>query len=294
MAAMSAVAIIGAGAGGAAIAHRLADRGRVGRIHLIDANAGAAAGKALDIQQAGPIGGSDVRLSGASDVLAAVGADVIVIADDTASGEWQGERGLALVGQLVRSGTQAPFVFAGAQQIELMEHAVREITIAPNRIVGTAAAGLANAVAALTAIEIGRSGVDVVIVGRPRSFVVAWSGATAGGSLVADIAPSHRLRTISNAVSRLWPPGPQTIAAPTAAIVEALIAGSRRLHQAVTVLDGELGMRGVAAMLPVELGDRRVLGRSIPTLSPVERTEMLTALALAQEGTRGAEKSLGR
>jgi hypothetical protein len=92
----------------------------------------------------------------------------------------------------------------------------------------------------------------------------------------------------------LWPPGPQTIAAPTAAIVEALIDGSRRLHQAVTVLDGELGMRGVAAMLPVELGDRRVLGRSVPTLSPVERTEMLTALALAQEGTRGAEKSLGR
>ena len=293
-AAVSTVAILGAGPLGAAIAHRLAERARVREIRLIDSRANIAAGKALDIQQSGPIGRYDTRLSGASDVLSASGADVIVVADDTEIGEWEGDRGLAIVSQLARAGSQAPLVFAGGKQVGLLEAAVRELKLAPNRVVGTAAAGLANAVAALAAIEVGRSGVDVVVVGRPGGFVVAWSTATVGGSLVADLAPPHRLLAISDAVQRLWPPGPQAVAAPTAAIVEALITGSRRLHQAMTILDGQAGVRGVAAMMPLRLGHRRVLERSMPSLSPLEATEFQSSVTSKTEATRTGEKSQGR
>lgn len=276
---MSVVAILGAGPIGAAIAHRLAERARVREIRLIDGNASLAAGKALDIQQSGPIGRSDTALTATADVLAAAGASVVVIADDTVNGEHQGEQGLAVVRQLVRAGTDAPFVFAGAHQIWLMEAAARELKVPADRIVGTAASGVAASVAALTSAELGRTGVVVGVVGRPPALVIAWSAATVAGSFVTDFVPAHRLLAISAALPRLWPPGPETTAAATAPVVEALIDGSRTLHHAMTVLDGELGARGVAAMVPLEFGHGRVLARVLPSLSPQERTDLLNGIS---------------
>jgi hypothetical protein len=52
---------------GGAIASTLAIRARVTAIRLIDRAADLAAGKALDIQQAGPVEGFDTRLTASSD-----------------------------------------------------------------------------------------------------------------------------------------------------------------------------------------------------------------------------------
>src|SRR5688572_32860722 len=113
MVAVSTVAIIGAGPIGASIAHTLARRARVRDVRLIDSASSVAAGKALDIKQSGPVEGYDTRVSGDADVLAAAGAGVIVIADSHESGEWEGDRGLVLIRQLVTAGSTGPLVFAG-------------------------------------------------------------------------------------------------------------------------------------------------------------------------------------
>jgi malate dehydrogenase len=272
------IAVIGSGPIGAAIAHRLAERGRVSGVRLLDSNLGVAQGKALDIRQSGPIAGLDVNVSGASDPLDAASADVIVLADDTASGAWEGDKGLALLERLVRAGVKAPFVFAAPSQAPLIEMAARELHLAADRMVGTAAAAIQNIVASLVSIELGQTGVAVAVTGRPPAFVVGWSSATIGGALLTDRVPPHRLLAISQALPRLWPPGPQAIAAPTALVVEALVSGTRRVLPALTILDGDLGVRGRAGLLPVSLGNGRVLSRSIPSLSPQERTELLTQL----------------
>ena len=278
MFAMSSVAIFGAGPLGAAIAQRLAERGRVREVLLIDEHRSVAEGKALDLRQSGPIGRYDTRLSADADPLAAAGADVIVLADDTAGGAWEGDRGLGLIEQLLRAGAAAPFVFAAPSQTPLMETAARELHVAANRLIGTAASAVEPTIASLVNIELGQTGTTVSVTGRPPSFVVAWSAATIGGSLVGERVPPHRLLAISQSIARLWPPGPQAIAAPTALAVEALIAGSRRLLPAVTILDGELGVRGRAGLLPLELGRGRVLSRAVPSLSPQERTETVTKM----------------
>jgi malate dehydrogenase len=277
---MSVVAVLGAGPFGAAIAHALARRARIREIRLIDAAAGIAAGKALDIRQSGPIDRFDTRLSGTQDVLAAVGASAIVLADAVAEGEWQGDAGLALVRQLMRAGTDAPFVFAGAQQLWLMEAAARELNLAANRIIGTAASAMAGAARALAGVEVNGSGVDVqvTVAGRPPSFVVGWSAATVGGSLLTEHVAAHRLLALNRTLKSLWPPGPQAVAAATTRVVEGLIFGSRQLQPAATVLDGELGVRRVAAMLPLELGGGRVLRCIVPSLSSQERTDLITRL----------------
>jgi malate dehydrogenase len=268
------VAIVGAGPIGAAVAHRLASRNRVSAIRLIDANVAAASGKALDMQQAGPVEAFGVRITAAPDPLSAAGASAIVIADAVDEGEWSADRGLALVGEIGRANAEAPVVFAGPGQADLMERVYRRGTIRRQRLIGSAAGAIVGTVRSLAGLELGVRSVDVTVVGRPPSFVIGWSAAAVSGSLVTDQIPAHRLLAIGQALTRLWPPGPQAIGSATAPIVEALIEGSRQWHPALTIVDGELGARGTAVLLPLALGSGRVLRHVMPSLSPQERTDL--------------------
>jgi malate dehydrogenase len=277
---MAVAAVLGAGPLGGAIAHKLAERAVFREIRLIDESDSVAAGKALDIRQSGPIGRFDVDLTATSDPLAAVGAAVVILADPLNGSEWDGDAGLALIRRLARAGATAPFVLAGPKHAGLMERAVSELKVPADRLVGSAPSALVGAVRALVGLELSLSGTDVAVAvtGRPPAFVVGWSSAAVSGALVTERVPAHRLAAIGQALPRMWPPGPQANASATARIAEALAAGSHRVHHALTVLDGELGVRGVAAMLPLELGEGRVLRRTLPSLSPQERTALMNAV----------------
>jgi len=96
--------------------------------------------------------------------------------------------------------------------------------------------------------------------------------------LLTDRVPAHRLFTLSRALPKLWPPAPYSIASATTQVIEGLLCGARRLLPALTVIDGELGVRGTAVMLPLELGRGRVLHHVLPSLSPQEMTEMTSGL----------------
>lgn len=277
---MSTVAILGAGPLGASIAHTLAHRARVREVRLVDTAASVAAGKALDIRQSGPVQGYDTRLSGHGDPLSAIGADVIVLADRHADGEWAGDEALALVRRLIAAGATSPFVCAGPNQTWLMETVVSELGWPSDRIIGTAAAAMPVAARGLAALDLNLSGVDVQLsaCGRPPALVYGWSCATAGGAPLTPRLPPHRLLAITEQLKRLWPLGPYAIASASAPVIEGLIGGSRRDVPAVTMLDGQFGTRGVACLMPVHLAHGRVVARVEPALSPQERTETLNGL----------------
>jgi len=240
-----------------------------------------AAGKALDIRQAGALGRVDVELHAAADPLDAAGADVIVLADPVADPAWDGEAGLALLSRFVRAGLAGPFVLAAAEHVVLLERAVAEAKVPADRILGSAGAAIAGAVRALVGLEASAAAADVsvAVVGRPPGFSIAWSSAVVAGALVTERVAPHRLAAIAHGLPKLWPPGPQAIAAATAGMAEALATRGRRVHFAMTVGDGDIGRRGAAAMLPCMLGEGRVLARAVPSLSPQERTELQNALA---------------
>jgi len=275
---MARVVIVGAGAIGSAIAQRLAERNRVREIVFVDDAPQVAAGKALDIRQSGPIGRYDTALSATADVLAASNADAIVIADDTAGGEWEGERGLGLVQRLARAGVTTPLVFAGPKQAWLMEAAVREARVPAHLVVGTAASAVPGILRSLVHIDTGLTGAIVNVAGRPPKLVAGWTAATIGGLQLTSVLPAHRLLAISQSLAKFWPPGPQAIAAPTAPVVEGLIAGSRQPLPALAILDGEFDARGAAGLVLLELGQGRIQRRITPTLSPQESTEAATAI----------------
>jgi malate dehydrogenase len=280
---MSTVCIIGAGDIAGAAAHALARGERVSRVLLIDADAKVAAGKALDIQQSGAVDLFHVRLEGTDDVSHVAGCAVCIVADTVGrpSSEWRGEDGLAMVTRLASDAGEAPIVFAGASQAELLNAAARESHIARARLAGSAPEALGAALRAMVAMEArcSPSEVNLTVLGTPPSgFVVPWSEASIAGYSLERVLAQVQLARVEARAMRLWPPGPFALGLAAARVTEALVRGSRRAFSVLMVLGGEFGIRGRVGAMPVHLSPEGIANTRVPTLNPRERVRLETAL----------------
>jgi malate dehydrogenase len=280
---MATVAIVGAGDIGGACAHALAAHDLAGHILLIDAAVNAAAGKALDIQQAGAISGVHARLEATDDESRAIGCAAFVIADRFAAGspDWQGEEGLALIRRLAGSSPDSPIVFAGTRQTGLIEASSREVRIPGRRLIGSAIEALASAVAAIVAMEARCSPTEVAVAvlgTAPASFVVPWSDASIGGYALERVVSQVQLRRIEARVARLWPPGPYALGAAAARVVEAMLQDSRKSYNVETLLGGEFGVRDRVGVVPALLATDGVAHTRVPALNTRERVRLDIAL----------------
>jgi malate dehydrogenase len=280
---MASVAVIGAGALGGAVAQALAARDRVSRVLLVDDAAGVAAGKALDIQQAGAVSGSHTRLDGTGDFSRVAGASVCVVADryGPPEAEWSGDDGLSLLRRLVSWTATTPLIFAGPTQAGLMLSANREHHIRRGALIGSAPEAFASAMRSMVALEAGcsPSEVSLAILGVPPSgLVVPWSEAAIGGFPLERTLTPVQLSRLEARASRLWPPGPYALGMAAAAAVEAIATSSRRALSLMTVLDGEYGVRNRLGSLPSLLDGTGVARVRVPALSTRERVLVDTAL----------------
>ena len=280
---MTSVCIIGAGDLGGAIAHALARGDRVSRVVLIDAAASTAAGKALDIQQAAAVERFHVRLEGSGDFSRAAGCAVCVIADRSGrpAAEWQGDEGLALLARLIPDVPNAPIVFAGALQGELLLAAVLEARLAAQRAIGSAPEALVAAITAIVAMEARCSPAEIaltVLGTPPAGFVVPWSDASVGGYALERLLSQVQLSRIEARVARLWPPGPFTLGLAAARVAEAVSRSSRRTFSVLTVLGGQFGVRGRVGAVPALLSPAGIVHTRTPTLNTRERVRLETAL----------------
>lgn len=280
---MTTVAIIGAGDVAGATAQALACRDRVGRILLVDGAAHAAAGKALDIQQSGAVERFHVRLDGTDDVSRVTGCDVCVIADrfGPAAAEWHGDEGLATVSRLASYLGDAPIVFAGASQAELLTRAAREVHIRRERLIGSSPEALVSSITAIVAMEAHCSPHEIVltVLGTPPAgFVVPWSEASIGGYALDRVLSQVQLARIEARAARLWPPGPYALAAAAARVTDALLSASRRSFSVLTQLGGEFGVRNRPGALPARLAPHGILHTRVPELNTRERVQLQTAL----------------
>ena len=280
---MSTVCIIGAGELGGATAHALARHERVRRVILIDDAAGVAAGKALDILQAGAIDRSRADLEGSADLSRVVGAAVCVIADRSGrtSSEWQGDEGLALLNRLAPYLGDSPIVFGGSAQASLLLTAAREVHIRRERLIGSAPEALCGAVKSMVALEAQCSPTEIgltVLGAPPRGFVVPWSEASIGGHALERVLTQVQLSRIEGRVAHLWPPGPHALGLAAARVADALLTTSRRTFSVLTVLGGEFGVRGRVGVLPAVLSTQGIVATRVPALNTRERVQVENAL----------------
>jgi malate dehydrogenase len=280
---MMEVAIVGAGDLGGAIAHRVARRGRVRRVTLVDERSQAASGKALDIMQAGPVEGFSTRVTSAADVVAAAGASVFVLADRLHGGEWQGEEGLTLLGRIRRLSPEAIVICAGAGHRELVERGTREAGWSRSSIFGSAPEALAGALRALVALELNGSAGDValaVLGVPPAHIVVPWEEATIGGLAAMRALDEPARRRLVGRVAPLWPVGSYALATAAEAAVEAIVSASPRRFSAFVAPDDSKGRRYRATALPVSLGASGIDRVVMPVLNAHDRVALDNAINL--------------
>ena len=280
---MGFIAIAGCGALGGAIAHTLAGRNRTAEVRLIDPAGDMARGKALDILQASPVEQFTTRITSANDWLSAAGADVIIVADDgRTSQEHAGDAGLPMMRQLAAAAGNAPIVFAGAFQRELMTLAATELKLPSKRLVGSAPLALESALRAVAGVLLDGSGGDVslrVLGVPPAGAVVAWEEATSAGLPLSSQLRAHEIAALNSRLPSLWPPGPYALASAASRVVEALLGRSRRRFSCFVVLERGARRASVAAM-PVELGLEGVVRVIEPNLSRQEQTLLENAIEM--------------
>jgi hypothetical protein len=253
---MSFIAIVGAGAIGGALAQRLAARGRVREVRLIDDQGGVAQGKALDIQQSGAVDGFTTRLSAASAIGAAAGAAAVVIADASAGDtEHTGEAGLALVKRLAALEARAPAHLR--RQHSAIAHRPRRDRAARSTATAdrVAPAALESAVRALAALDADGSASEMQlrVVGVPPRRRGDRLGR---GHRVrtADLIPDPRRHGWRDLVApaAAMAARPLALASAAARVAEAAANGSRRRYSCfVCVSEGEMPVAVLA--MPAEI-----------------------------------------
>jgi malate dehydrogenase len=277
------IAIIGAGDLGGALADALARLDIAASIRLIDDAGRVAEGKALDITQAAPIEGFSTRVSGSSDLAAAGGATLVVIADRVRGAEWQGEDGLMLLKRLTPFASRAPILCAGASQRELVDRGVRQLHVAPERLFGTAPEALAGGARALIALAIDGSPGDVAlsVLGVPPShIVIPWEDATAAGFALTRLIDEPARRRLVARIAALWPPGPYALAAASAKAVGAMCGRTRRVVSCFVAPNDADGVRKRTAALPARLSSTGIERIALPELNGADRVALDNAMLL--------------
>ena len=279
---MSTVAIIGAGEIGGAAAYALAAGGHTRRVVIIDDSRDAAAGKALDIQQAGAIKAFHTRLEGTDDAGRAVGCDVCVIADGFGGGaEPAAGEALLRVRQLAKYAGDAPIVFAGAAHADLLATIAVEDNMPRRRLIGSAPEAVASAITAIVAMEAECSPSDIMltVLGTPPDgLVVPWSEASIGGYALQQELPQVTLARLDARVKALWPPGPHALGTAAAHVVNALLSSSRRFFSVTTQLEGEFGVNRRPGIVSARLGAGGIRHIRLPELTTRERVLVQSAL----------------
>lgn len=260
---MAVVAIFGAGDLGGTLASTLAGRERIREVRLIDRAAGVAAGKALDILQAGPVESSSTRVTASADLAAAADADVVVLADDVGPpvAEVQGEGALALVRRIREQSPRVPIVCAGPSAAWLIARATTELRVPPAQLVGSAPHALAAALRALVALELNGSAQDVslTVAGLPPAqIIVPWQSASVAGAALEGLLDPVRLRRLEAKARFLWPPGPYALASAAGRFAEAFIDGSRQTFCGLHALTSEAGTGDAGGAAAVTAGPLRI------------------------------------
>lgn len=280
---MQQVAIIGAGELGGAVAHVLARRNLVRSVVLIDETGRVAAGTALDITQAAPVEGFATELSGATDVAAAAGAAIVILADGVGGGEWQGESGLLLLKRIAQMAPRAVILCAGATQRELVDRGVRELHLNRSRLIGSAPEALVGGARALVALAVNGSPRDVAVsvLGVPPAHtVIPWEDATIAGFSITRQLDEPTRRRLGARVAALWPPGPYALASAATLVVEVMAGRTRRIASCFVAPDVSAGVRTRTAAVPVRLSASGVVEVVLPPLSAIDRVALDNAIQL--------------
>ena len=273
------IAFYGAGNVGATAAHWLAQM-EIGDCVLFDIFGQVAAGKALDLYEAGPPMGFDSRVTGSSDPESIAGADVVVVTagvprrKDPETGKFPSRDELVKINQKVMEDVSANVVKYAPDSIlvvvsnplDAMCHVVEHETGFPReRIIGQAGALDTARYKTFIAMELGVSVEDVhglVLGGHGDTMVPLPRHTSVAGIPVTELIDPEKLEAIiqrtakggGEIVGLLGYSGYYAPAAGVAIMVESILKDKKRVIPCAVLTQGEYGYHDLFIGLPVVLG----------------------------------------
>ena len=268
------ITVIGAGQVGATTAQRLFERGYAD-IVLVDIVEGMPQGKALDILESGPVVGSDASIIGSNSYDETEGSDIVVITSGVARKPGMSRDDLLLtnmniVGAVTREAAKhSPdsIIIVVTNPLDAMAQHSFEVSGLPReRVIGQS--GILDTARFRTFLsqELNVSVRDVqayVLGGHGDTMVPIVGYTTVGGRPISELVSKERLDAI---VQRTRDGGGEIVAllktgsayyAPSAGVaemVDSIVLDQHRILPCAAYLQGEYGVNGYFAGVPVKLG----------------------------------------
>jgi malate dehydrogenase len=268
------VSIIGAGQTGATTAHWLAER-EIADIVLLDVLEGMPKGKGLDLQQALPIIGKDVVVTGTSNYADTAGSDIVVITAGLPRKPGMSREDLlkANADIITKAAEETSKVSPNAiyiiltNPLDTMAYLAMQLTKLPReRVIGQAGILDSARMRAFVGMELGVSVENIqcyVLGGHGDEMVPLTKASNVAGIPLDKVLPADRLAAI---VDRTRKGGGEIVSllktgsafyAPSLAVVQMVDAILKDKHLIVPTsayMQGEYGLNGIFFGVPAQLG----------------------------------------
>ena len=297
------VTVVGSGNVGATVAHRLADK-QLADVVMIDILEGVPQGKGLDLLEAGPIEGYDVRVKGTNNYADTANSDLVVMTagfprkpgmsrDDLLKANYDVVK--SAIEQAVKYSPDSILIIVTNPLDAMAQTAYKVSGFSKNRVIGMA--GVLDTARYRTFIAEALS----VSVQNVQGFVLGGHGdamvpvpryTTVAGIPVGELMPKERLDQI---ITRTRNGGAEIVNllkagsayyAPSAAVVEmidAIFNDRKKILPCAAYLEGEYGIKGLFAGVPVKLGARGIEQIIEIKLTPEEQAALQKSAAAVKE-----------
>jgi malate dehydrogenase len=266
---------------------------------LVDVVEDMPQGKALDMQESGPVLGIDATVTGANGYGPSAGSDLVVITAGIARKPGMSRDDLLLTNmkivgevtkQVVAQSPNATLIVVSNPLDAMVQHSYTVSKLPKNRVIGMAGVLDTARFRTFLAQELTVSVKDVqayVLGGHGDQMVPLTQYTTVGGVSISELLSAEALERI---IKRTQAGGGEIVAllktgsafyAPSAAIaemVDAILLDQQRLLPCAALLEGEYGLSGIYMGVPVVLGSNGIERIVELKLTDAERT-MLDASA---------------
>lgn len=268
------ITIVGAGNVGASVAQWAAAK-ELGDIVLLDIIEGLPEGKALDLWEAGPIGGFDLKIMGSQEYEQTAESDIVVITSGVARKPGMTREDLidvnrkiieSVVQEVVRWSPECTLLVVTNPLDTMVYLALRVSGFPKNRVVGQAGVLDSSRFRAFVAEELGVSVEDtqaLVLGGHGDEMVPLPRYCTVSGIPITQLLSCERIQKIINRtinaggeIVKLLKTG-SAFVSPGAAVTEmaeAILRNKKRVMPCSAYLEGEYGLRDIYFGVPVKLG----------------------------------------
>jgi malate dehydrogenase len=305
------IAFVGAGNVGATCAHLCFLRS-LGDIVLYDIIEGLPEGKALDMLESAPVLGIDVNVVGSTKIRDIEGAECIVVTSGSPRKPGMSRDDLLKinagvmnnVGTAIKEVAPDAFVIVVTNPLDAMVTQIKRVTGFPkHRVAGQAGVLDSARYRTFLAMELGVS-VDsvkaMVLGGHGDDMVPIRSYTTCGGVPIEKVISAKRLEEIE---TRTRNGGGEIVnlmktssyyAAGTAVyrMVEAFMLDKKEVLPAAAYLEGEYGVQGLYAGVPVVIGGNGVEKVIEIDLTPAEKAAFQSSVGHVRELVEAMDKVL--